>query len=170
MAVIDTDLKRKARLAEIQAQEKEEAATREKEKKNSNFVQLYRNAMPELRWLMNKSGTASSILFFILEHMDHRNALVCPNSVLEDRFDISRTTVYRAINLLVENGFIDKMKSGTTNMYTVNTQVAWSSWANQKQYAKFDGNVLISKKDNKDYEYRSQDDRFKALRKRENIK
>lgn len=170
MRKVETDLDRKVRMAEIKAQQEEEAAAHEEKKKNHNFVQLYREAMPELRWLMNKSGIASSILFFILEHMDHKNALVCPHSVFMDRFEVSRTTVYRAINLLVDNGFLDKLKTGNTNMYIVNTEVAWSSWANQKEFAKFDGNVLVSKKDNKDYEYRSQAEKFKALRERENLK
>ena len=142
----------------------------EKSKKNRNFVQLYRDNMPELRWLIAKSGIASSILFFILEHMDNKNALACSYSVFEDYFEVSRTTIYRAIKLLEENGFIDVMKMGTSNVYVVNTDVAWSSWENQKQFAQFEGKMLVSRKENKDYQYRSQIDRFKALRERENIK
>ena len=34
--------------------------------KNKNFVQMYRDHMPELRWLMKKSGIASGILNFIM--------------------------------------------------------------------------------------------------------
>lgn len=142
----------------------------EKSKKNRNFVQLYRDNMPELRWLMAKSGIASSILFFILEHMDNKNALACSYSVFEDYFEVSRTTIYRAIKLLQENGFIDVLKMGTSNVYVINTDVAWSSWENQKQFAQFEGKILVSRKENKDYQYRSQFDRFKALRERENIK
>jgi len=59
---------------------------------------------------------------------------------------------------------------GTSNVYVVNTEIAWSSWDNQKQYVQFEGKLLVSKKENKDYEYRSQFDKFKALRQRENIK
>lgn len=139
-------------------------------KKNKNFVQLYRHNMPELRWLMSKSGIASSILFFIIEHMDTKNALACSYAILEDYFNVSRTTIYRSIKLLEENGFIDVLKMGSSNVYIVNTDIAWSSWDNQKQYAQFEGKMLVSRKENKDYEYRSQFERFKALRNRENIK
>ena len=167
---INNDLKRNIRQQEIKEDELKENEEYEKSKKNRNFVQLYRDNMPELRWLMAKSGIASSILFFILEHMDNKNALACSYSVFEDYFEVSRTTIYRAIKLLEENGFIDVLKMGTSNVYVVNTDVAWSSWENQKQFAQFEGKMLVSRKENKDYQYRSKFDRFKALRERENIK
>lgn len=140
------------------------------EQRNKNFVMMYRDHMPELRWLMKKSGIASSILNFIMEHMDNKNALCCSYQVFIDYFDISKDTVRRSIKLLKDNGFIDVLKSGTSNVYIVNEEVAWTSWENQKKYCKFQGNILISAVENKDYYYRSQFDKFKELRERENIK
>lgn len=140
------------------------------DKKNNNFVMMYREHMPELRWLMKKSGIASSILNFIMEHMDSKNALICSQQVFMDYFKISRPTVARAIKLLYNNGFIDILKSGTSNVYIVNSSVAWTSWNNQREYCKFEGNILLSKAENKDYFYRNQFDKFKELRNRENIK
>lgn len=147
---------------------------REKEhnekKKNHNFIQLYRDNMPELRWLMSNHNFASSLLFFILEHMDNRNALACSYSVFEDYFGKSRSTVYRAIKLLEENGFLNVLKMGTSNVYVINENLAWSDSNDKKKFAKYDGKILVSRKENKDYEYQSQFDRFKALRERENLK
>ena len=141
-----------------------------KEKLNHNFVQIYREHIPELRWLMKKSGIASSILMFIIEHMDNGNALCCSHSVLMDYFDISKPTVTRAIKLLKENGFIDVLKSGTSNVYIVNSSIAWTSWNNKREYCKFNGAMLISKSENKDFYYKSNFERFKELRLREGIK
>lgn len=143
---------------------------REEQKKNSNFVMIYRDHMPEMRWLMKKSGIASSILNFIIEHMDSKNALICSQQVFVDYFEISRATVGRAIKLLYDNGFVDILKSGTSNVYIVNKEIAWTSWNNQKEYCQFNGNILISKTENKDYYYRNQYDRFKELKEREGIK
>lgn len=140
------------------------------DKKNNNFVMMYRDHMPELRWLMKRSGIASGILNFIMEHMDSKNALICSQQVFMDYFEISRPTVARAIKLLYDNGFIDILKSGTSNVYIVNSSVAWTSWNNQREYCKFEGNILISKTENKDYFYRSQFEKFKELRNREDIK
>ena len=133
------------------------------EQRNKNFVMMYRDHMPELRWLMKKSGIASSILNFIMEHMDNKNALCCSYQVFIDYFDISKDTVRRSIKLLKDNGFIDVLKSGTSNVYIVNDEVAWTSWENQKKYCKFQGNILISATENKDYYYRSQFHKFKEL-------
>jgi DNA-binding transcriptional ArsR family regulator len=126
--------------------------------------------MPELRWLMRTSGIASMLLNFIMEHMDNKNALMCSYQVLMDYLEVSKATVTRSVRLLYENGFVDILKSGTSNVYIVNHEVAWTSWDSQKKYSKFSGNILISAKENKDYQYRSQFDRFKQLREREGIK
>jgi Fe2+ or Zn2+ uptake regulation protein len=138
--------------------------------KNHNFVMMYRDHMPEVRWLMKKSGIASSILNFIMEHMDNNNALCCSYQVFIDYFDISKDTVRRSIKLLKDNGFIDVLKSGTSNVYIVNEDVAWTSYGDEKKFCKFKGNILVCATENKDYYYRSQFDRFKELRERENIK
>lgn len=158
------------RLMELQDQEKKEEKKREQESKNSNFVQLYRESMPEMRWLMTNHQFASSLLFFILEHMDNRNALACSYSVFEDYFGKHKTTIYRNLKILEDNGFVDILKMGTSNVYVVNADLAWTDSNSTKKYAKYDGKILVSKKENKDYEYRSQFDRFKALRERENLK
>lgn len=165
-----SEAQQKARMNDIKVEEQKEAENREKAQKNSNFVMMYREHMPEMRWLTNKSGKASNILNFIMEHMDHQNALMCSYKVFEDYFGFSTSTVTRNIKLLKDNGFIDILKSGTSNVYIVNKEVAWSSWDNQKKYCKFSGNVLISATENKDYEYRTQFEKFKTLREREKIK
>lgn len=138
--------------------------------KNGDFVQIYRDHMAELRWLMGKSGIASKLLFFIMEQMDGKNALMASYQVFVDYLDVSPSTVKRAIKLLYDNGFVDILKSGTSNVYIVNQDVAWTSYGNQKKMCKFNGNVLVSAVENKDYFYRNQNDRFKTLRQRENIK
>jgi len=163
-------LKQLQRLIEFEESDSAVEKENEQSKKNYNFIQLYRDNMPELRWLMSNHNFASSLLFFILEHMDNRNALACSYSVFEDYFKKSRSTVYRAIKLLEENGFLDVLKMGTSNVYVVNENIAWSDSNDKKKFAKYDGKILVSKKENKDYQYRKQFDRFKALREREGLK
>lgn len=163
------ELQQLQKLVELQENNQEKERTQEERKKNHNFIQVYRDNMAELRWLMSNHTFASSLFFFILEHMDNRNALACSYSVFEDYFGKSRSTVYRAIKLLEENGFLTVLKMGTSNVYVVNEDLAWSDSNDKKKFAKYDGKILVSKKENKDYEYQSQFDRFKALREREGI-
>lgn len=158
------------KLKEMKESQDQEDEKFEQQKKNANFIQIYRDNMPEIRWLMTNHSFALNLLFFILEHMDQKNALACSYSVFEDYFAKHKTTIYRNLKILEENGFIDILKMGTSNVYIVNQDLAWTSYNTNKKYAKYDGNILVSKKENKDYEYRSQFERFKALRERENLK
>ncbi|MED3600347.1 replication protein, partial [Bacillus thuringiensis] len=65
------------KLIQIKNDEEKEQREREEQQKNTDFVQLYRETMPAMRKLMVDNAFASSVLFFILEHMDNRNSLVC---------------------------------------------------------------------------------------------
>lgn len=157
-------------LLELETSKEKEEKEREENAKNHNFIQVYRDHMPELRWLMNNHAFATSILFFLLEHMDNRNALACPYAVFEDYFGKHKSTIYRNVRILEENGFVDVLKMGTSNLYVVNEDLAWTDKNTSKKFAKYDGKILVSKKENKDYEYRNQFDRLKSLRQRENLK
>ncbi|HDX9580803.1 TPA: replication/maintenance protein RepL, partial [Bacillus pseudomycoides] len=121
------------RLIDLEQQENKDKEQFEEKKKNHNFIQLYRDNMPELRWLMANHNFASSLLFFILEHMDNRNALACSYAVFEDYFGKSRSTVYRAVKLLEENGFLNVLKMGTSNVYVVNEDLAWTDGNDKKK-------------------------------------
>lgn len=133
------------------------------ETKNSNFVQLYRNNMKAIRWLSKHNNTALEMFLFILEHMDHTNALGCSYAVFEDALGKSKPTITRAIKVLKDNGFVDVLKMGTSNVYIINQDIAWSSWDNKKKYCKFNGNMLISHKENKDYAYSQTSQKVKIL-------
>lgn len=170
MTLTKSEFNRLQKLLEMEKEEKEEAEEREKAEKNYNFIQLYRDHMPEIRWLMSNHAFASNLLFFILEHMDNRNALACSYAVFEDYFGKSKMTIYRGIKTLEENGFIDILKMGTSNVYLVNQDLAWTDKNTSKKFAKYDGKILVSKKENKDYEYRNQFDRLKSLKERKNLK
>jgi len=164
------EFKRLQRLLDLDKTDERTQEEKEQLEKNSNFIQLYRDNMPEVRWLMANHHFASSLLFFILEHMDNRNTLACSYAVFEDYFEKSRTTIYRGIKNLEENGFLDVFKMGTSNVYVVNQDLAWSDKNTYKKYTKYDGKILVSKKENKDYQYRNRFERLKALRERENLK
>ena len=164
------EFKRLQKLLELDKTQEQEEKEREEKEKNHNFIQLYKDHMPEVRWLMTNHAFASNLLFFILEHMDNRNALACSYTVFEDYFAKHKTTIYRNLKILEENGFIDIIKMGTSNVYVVNEDLAWTDKNTNKKFAKYDGKILVSKKENKDYEYRNQFDRLKTLRERENLK
>lgn len=129
---------------EAQARAKEKALQREKNSPFSNWAQLNLIHSKELRSLAMKNPIAHGILYFLVEQMDNYNAVMCSYQVLQDVLEISSATVARNIKTLKEKGFIAVLKSGTSNVYTVNHDVFWKSWGNKKQYSKFPANVILS--------------------------
>lgn len=139
------------RKQQIEEQEKKEKEEREKAKKSpyDNWVQVNKDAYKAEDWLMSKSPIAYRIFKFLINNMDGYNAVVCSYQVLQEYFDISQDTVRRAIKLLKEKKYVDVHKSGTSNVYTVNKQIAWNSWGNNFKYAKFGANIIISESEQK---------------------
>ena len=91
-------------------------------------------------------------LFMLLcKHMDGSNALCVSNVALSEILNTTTRTVQRAVKYLKDNGWLCILKSGTSNVYIVNPDVAWTSYGNQKQYCKFQANVLLSSSENAEY-------------------
>lgn len=111
----------------------------------SNWVQTNLEHVPELLELQMQHPQAGSILSFLTYHMDNYNSVVCSSKVLEEYFKVSRTTIYRAVKVLQDKGFIFVTKSGNTNVYSVNDQVYWKNYADRLYLSKFPANVLLTR-------------------------
>lgn len=129
---------------EKQKKQEEEELKRARNSPFSNFYQFNRDHTKDMLALNRKSPTAHSVLIFLLDKMDNYNAVVCSNQVIMEVLRYSRSTVSRAIKVLKESNFIAIYKSGTTNIYTINKNLAWSSWGTNYKYAEFDAKIIIS--------------------------
>ena len=126
-----------------------EEAQREKEEqeaKKSNFKNFYQiNTKEASRFtqLIAKEPKAAAILNFFFENMDKTNALMCSHKVLQNRFDISASTVKRAISILRDGGFIHIFKSGSSNVYVVNPNLAWKTYGKNAKYCQFPATIIL---------------------------
>ena len=121
-------------------------------RKDSNFVKEFRNSFPRRTALQKESPWAWIIFDFLKTHMDHYNSILCSSKVLEEHYDISRVTVSKAIRSLKKHKFIKVTKSGTSNLYYIDSNIVWSSWANQKKYAEFSAKVIVSESEQKKHD------------------
>lgn len=110
------------------------------------FVQVNTSEDAKLarQWLLKESPTACLILEFLVDHMDHYNAIVCSYKVIQEYFGFSHPTVARAIKILKEHNFILVVKSGTSNVYYINKTLYWNSWGTNYEYAQFGAKILVS--------------------------
>lgn len=110
----------------------------------SHWMQLNLNMGKELRWLMRTNPKAYIVLQFMFEQMDGYNALIASYQVFQEALNMSSATVARAIKVLKEHNFVQVLKSGTSNVYTVNKTIAWKSWGNNYKYCDFDAKIILT--------------------------
>ena len=136
--------------ADRERQLKEEEDRAENERKAarkspfSNFAQVNLDYTAQIIQLARVSPKAAQIFAFLVEHMDGYNALICSYQVIQEALGMSRASATRAVKLLKDSKFIDIRKSGTTNIYLINSELVWKSWGTNYKYAEFSAKVLIS--------------------------
>lgn len=135
-----------ARKRQIEEEERLEREEYERRKKSPyrRWLQLNKDAYKAEDWLMAKSPIAYRIFKFLMNNMDAYNAVMCSYKVLEEQFNISSSTVTRAVKLLKEKQYIDVYKSGTSNVYAINKKIAWNSWGSNYKHGKFSANIILS--------------------------
>lgn len=138
------------RAKELDMIEQREREAREREKKSTykNFAQLNRDNITHMIACAAENPQALRLLLFIMENMDKYNALVCSYTVFQERLEISQATVARAIKYLKEHGFIVILRSGSSNVYVLNDNLAWANYGNMHKYCMFPANVILSSSEN----------------------
>lgn len=97
------------------------------QKKNLDFVQLYKKELKQLRGLVRLNPTAAQILFLFVEKMNKQNAIIMSFKTLEQITKKKRNTCSKAVKDLREANFINIIKIGNANAYVVNSNVFWST-------------------------------------------
>ena len=111
---------------------------------NAGFVQLYEDNIDLIIEIANEHPTAIKVFLFLIKHMDAKNALVISQNALAEALNMHRNTIGNSISYLKEKKALMVYKSGNTNIYAINSQIAWKSNANVKKFAMFSANVYIS--------------------------
>ena len=122
----------------------EEQLKRDKKSPFKSFVQMNKKTYALEDRLMQKNPLAYRIWRFLANNMDGYNAVIVSQETLTELFEVSRTTIWRAIKILEDDNYIRTYKSGTSNVYALNDDMVWNSWGTNKKYSKFSANVIIS--------------------------
>jgi hypothetical protein len=111
---------------------------------NPPFIQFYKHSFGYVRKLMLEYPTAANVFMFLVENMGDDNALIVSQSTMADYMGLSRRTIQSATNYLFDNKYIDILKTGTSNIYCINADIAWQQSHSKKKFAKFAARVIIS--------------------------
>ena len=134
------------RAKELAQQKKKEQEELKQNRKSpfKNFYQINKKNSLYLRSCLKENPKALELLLFIFDHMDRYNAVVCSYKVFQEVLNASRQTASKCVKYLKEHGFIYVYRSGTSNVYVANDNLAWNSWGTNKKYCEFPANVVLS--------------------------
>jgi len=140
------DVSFKQRAIDLIAKEQEELEELKRQKKSpfTRFYQVNKDNSEYLRSCLKENPKALQVLFFIFDHMDKYNAVVCSYKVFQDALDMGQATVARSIKYLKEHGFLYVYKTGSSNVYVANKDLVWNSWGNNREYCEFPANIVLT--------------------------
>ncbi|KXY02331.1 MULTISPECIES: replication/maintenance protein RepL [Bacillus] len=134
------------------ANEALEAKRAKENEKNKNFIQISRGlGTKALAYIISQNAVAGQLYMFFMENMDvSSNSIMVSHKILEEVTGKSRTTIFRAVSCLEENGLIAIGKVGNTNVYILNPEVAWATSRDKKDFVNFKGNILLGREENEE--------------------
>ena len=142
----DYDMTFEQRQRDLQTAEEVEKR-KQKEAKDSpykDFTQFNLEHTEDWIALTKKNHISTEILMFLMKNSDKYNALVCSVAVLSEALGYGKTSISNAIGVLKRSGFVDIKKSGNTNVFLINKEIAWKSWGKNYRYAAFGAKIIIS--------------------------
>ena len=128
--------------------------TAEVETVNSDFTQLY-DKSAALMMQIAENPTAMKLFWWLISHMDKRNAMVVSQPTLAEELKCTVRTIQTAVADLRKHKVMTILKSGNTNIYVVNADIAWKDSAENKKNAQFDATVYLSSSE-QETQYRTQ--------------
>lgn len=120
---------------------------------NTDFTQLYDNSA-QLMIQIADNPTAMKLFWWLISHMDRRNALVVSQKTLAEVLECTDRTIRTAITDLKSKKVLTILKSGSSNVYVINSNIAWKGEATDKKYAQFEATVYLSSSE-QEPEYRT---------------
>lgn len=114
---------------------------------NSNFTMIYNEHFNTIQVLIKNDSKAGELFMFLIGLMGKDNALIISNEAIADNFGWSSATVTRKIKYLKDNQFVHVAKTGSSNIYYVNSQIAWKNTADRRKVSQFQASVFITEKE-----------------------
>lgn len=117
------------------------------------WVQTERAAHEAWASLIEKAPKAAQLMHILTARVGEHNAVVVSQKTLSALMKCSRRTVQRAVDVLVENRWIEVRQigeNGTVNAHIINDRVAWSGKRDGIRYSLFSAAVIISEEEQPD--------------------
>ena len=117
------------------------------------WVQTERAAHEAWASLIEKAPKSAQLMHILTARVGEHNAVVVSQKTLSELMKCSRRTVQRAVDVLVEDRWIEVRQigeHGTVNAHIINDRVAWSGKRDGIRYSLFTAAVIVSEAEQPD--------------------
>lgn len=128
------------------------------------WVQTERAAHEAWASLIERAPKAAQLMHILTARVGEHNAVVVSQKTLAELMKCSRRTVQRAVDVLVQDRWIELRQigeNGTVNAHIINDRIAWSGKRDGIRYSLFSAAVIVSDEEQPD---RNQIDNQEPLR------
>ena len=111
------------------------------------WAQLNLEAAEDLRGLVMRNRWAAALVLALIERMDASGGgvVVCSRETMKELLQCSMPTVDRALKVIIEEGWAQRIKIGGANALAINSRVAWVGSRGDLPQAVFSATVIASR-------------------------
>lgn len=114
---------------------------------HAHFAMVELAALEGLGNLIPRAPKSAQLLVSLIRHMSPGSGgvVVVSRETMRELLGCSMPTVERALRLLIEEGWVQRIRIGGAHALAINRRIAWMGSRGQIQHAVFDATVIASR-------------------------
>lgn len=113
----------------------------------THFAMVELQALEGLGSLVRTHPKAAELMLTLIRQMPPGSGgvVVCSRQAMREMLDCSMPTVERALRVLIDGGWVQRMRIGSAHALAINQRVAWVGSRGNIQHAVFSATVIASR-------------------------
>ncbi len=113
----------------------------------SHFAMVELRALESLGDLIKRAPKAAQLIVALIRRLQSGSGgvVVCSRETMRELLECSMPSVERALRLLIEEGWVQRIRIGGANALAINHRVAWLGARGEIQHAVFGATVIASR-------------------------
>lgn len=118
----------------------------------THFAMVELQALEGLGMLVRSHPKAAELMLTLIRQMPPGSGgvVVCGRQAMREMLDCSMPTVERALRVLIDGGWVQRMRIGSAHALAINHRVAWVGSRGNIQHAVFSATVIASRTEQDD--------------------
>lgn len=114
---------------------------------HAHFAMVELRALEAMTELNARAPKSVSLLLALIRRMSPGSAgvVVCSRETMRELLGVSMPTVERALRVLINEGWVQRIRIGGAHALAINSRVAWIGPRGQLQHAVFEATVIASR-------------------------